>query len=333
MPHLVLAINKMDLVDWSEDVRADPRRVHAVRHQADIPTSPHPDLGAPGRQRRHRSPNMPWYDGPTLLHHLEHVHVASDRNLVDVRFPVQYVVRPQVRRLPRLPRVRRSGRRRRAQAGRRGHGAAQRHDLDDRWHRHRSTRRSRGVPADVGHRASRRRRRRLPRRHDRRASRTTHPGQDIDAMICWMTNTPLRRGQKLAIKHTTRSAGPWSRTSSTAWTSTPCTATRSSNELGLNEIGRVQLRTTVPLLCDPYAKQPHDRVVHPHRRGHRRHRRCRHDQQRQLTAERLRQLRRGGADDCGPACVAPGREITALSGRSRAGECPHPASGRSLRPT
>src|SRR5204863_6632647 len=42
-----------------------------------------------------RSANMPWYDGPALLHHLERVHFASDRNLVDVRFPVQYVIRPQ----------------------------------------------------------------------------------------------------------------------------------------------------------------------------------------------------------------------------------------------
>ena len=38
---------------------------------------------------------MPWYEGPSLLHHLEHVHIASDRNLIDVRFPVQYVIRPQ----------------------------------------------------------------------------------------------------------------------------------------------------------------------------------------------------------------------------------------------
>ena len=45
-----------------------------------------------------RSENMPWYHGPTLMHHLEHVHVASDRDLVDIRFPVQYVVRPEVRR-------------------------------------------------------------------------------------------------------------------------------------------------------------------------------------------------------------------------------------------
>ena len=48
------------------------------------------------RQRRHpQSANMPWYEGPSLLHHLEEVHVASDRNLIDARFPVQYVIRPQ----------------------------------------------------------------------------------------------------------------------------------------------------------------------------------------------------------------------------------------------
>ena len=42
-----------------------------------------------------RSENMPWYEGSSLLHHLENVHVASDRNLIDARFPVQYVIRPQ----------------------------------------------------------------------------------------------------------------------------------------------------------------------------------------------------------------------------------------------
>ena len=60
-----------------------------------------------------RSANMPWYDGPSLLHHLEHVHIASDRNLIDVRFPVQYVIRPRMppprRRLPRLRRHRGRG--------------------------------------------------------------------------------------------------------------------------------------------------------------------------------------------------------------------------------
>ena len=73
-----------------------PRVRHQARHRRpDV----HPDLGAERRQRRRAvSANMPWYDGPSLLHHLEHVHIASDRNLIDVRFPVQYVIRPHVDR-------------------------------------------------------------------------------------------------------------------------------------------------------------------------------------------------------------------------------------------
>ena len=108
-------------------LRADHRGVHGVRDQArhqrpDV----HPDLALNGDNVVERSVNMPWYDGPSLLHHLEHVHIASDRNLIDVRFPVQYVIRPHqaTDRAARLPRLRRPGRRRRAQARRRGHAPA-----------------------------------------------------------------------------------------------------------------------------------------------------------------------------------------------------------------
>ena len=98
VPHLVLAVNKMDLVDYSAGgLRVDPDEFTALRHEARRPRPDgHPDLGAarattssPGRR------TCPGTTGPSLLHHLEHVHVASDRNLVDVRFPVQYVIRPQ----------------------------------------------------------------------------------------------------------------------------------------------------------------------------------------------------------------------------------------------
>jgi sulfate adenylyltransferase subunit 1 (EFTu-like GTPase family) len=71
------------------------------------------------------------------------------------------------------------------------------------------------------------------------------PSQDIDAMICWMTNEPLRRVRSSRSSTRPARGARWSRTSNIAWTSTPCTATRRANELGLNEIGRVQLRTTV----------------------------------------------------------------------------------------
>ena len=137
VPHLVLAVNKMDLVDFSEEVY---EKIHAeftsFATKLNIPDLEVIPISAlQGDNVVNRSENMAWYSGPTLMHHLEHVHVASDRDLVDVRFPVQYVVRPEVRRAPRLPRLRRHGRRRRPEAGRRGRRAPLGHDLEDRRHR------------------------------------------------------------------------------------------------------------------------------------------------------------------------------------------------------
>src|SRR6202167_6126598 len=96
VPHLVLAVNKMDLVDYSKqrfEEIADEFSSFATKLEiGDLTFIPISALH--GDNVVDRSPNMPWYDGPSLLHHLEHVHIASDRNLIDVRFPVQYVIRP-----------------------------------------------------------------------------------------------------------------------------------------------------------------------------------------------------------------------------------------------
>ena len=97
VPHLVLCVNKMDLVDYDqavyEQVKAD---FTAFATKLDVPDlSVIPISALKGDNVVDRSANMPWYDGSSLLHHLENVHVASDRNLVDVRFPVQYVIRPK----------------------------------------------------------------------------------------------------------------------------------------------------------------------------------------------------------------------------------------------
>src|SRR5262249_5717840 len=97
IPHLVVAINKMDLVDWSEqryeDIKAALERFGQRVQVHDIPTIP---VSAPqGDNVVEKSANMPWYTGLPLLTHLENVYVASDRNMVDTRFPVQYVIRPQ----------------------------------------------------------------------------------------------------------------------------------------------------------------------------------------------------------------------------------------------
>ena len=97
VPHLVLCVNKMDLVDYAQEVFeriADEFTSFATKLEApDLTVVPISALH--GDNLVSRSENMPWYEGPSLLHHLEHVHIASDRNLVDVRFPVQYVIRPQ----------------------------------------------------------------------------------------------------------------------------------------------------------------------------------------------------------------------------------------------
>jgi bifunctional enzyme CysN/CysC/sulfate adenylyltransferase subunit 1 len=80
------------------------------------------------------------------------------------------------------------------------------------------------------------------------------PSQDIDAMVCWMTNAPLKPRQKLAIKHTTRTGRVMVKDIQYRLDVNTLHRDQETKELGLNEIGRVQMRTTVPLLCDPYAK-------------------------------------------------------------------------------
>ena len=162
VPHLVLAVNKMDLVDYDQEVYD---RIHeeftSVRDQAQHPRPRgHPDLGAQGRQRR-----QPLGEHAVVQRlHADAPPRARPRRLRPRpgRHPVPGAVRrpPQVRRVPRLPRVRRPGRRRRAQARRRGRRAAQRHDQHDRRHRPVRPGDRRGVPADVGDRAPRGRRRR-----------------------------------------------------------------------------------------------------------------------------------------------------------------------------
>ena len=96
IPHLVVCVNKMDLVGYDEATYdavvedfADFAARLAVHDVTFIPVS-----ALHGDNVVQRSDAMPWYQGPSLLHHLEHVHIASDRNLADLRFPVQWVVRP-----------------------------------------------------------------------------------------------------------------------------------------------------------------------------------------------------------------------------------------------
>jgi bifunctional enzyme CysN/CysC len=97
VPHLVLCVNKMDLVDYDEaiydEIRDEFTTFAAKLEITDLDFVPISALE--GDNVVERSTNMPWFDGQPLLGQLEDVHIASDRNLVDNRFPVQYVIRPQ----------------------------------------------------------------------------------------------------------------------------------------------------------------------------------------------------------------------------------------------
>jgi bifunctional enzyme CysN/CysC len=96
IPHVVVCVNKMDLVDFDEQVfEGIVEEFDSFAARLEMPDVTFIPISALlGDNVVERSEAMPWYQGPPLLYHLEHVHIASDRNLIDVRFPVQYVIRP-----------------------------------------------------------------------------------------------------------------------------------------------------------------------------------------------------------------------------------------------
>lgn len=96
--HVIVAVNKMDLVDWSEEkyeqIKNDYNAFVARLNFSDIHFIPMSALK--GDNVVEHSKHLAWYDGPTFLHHLEGVNISTDRNLIDMRFPIQYVLRPNL---------------------------------------------------------------------------------------------------------------------------------------------------------------------------------------------------------------------------------------------
>ncbi|HEY0001435.1 MAG TPA: GTP-binding protein [Actinoplanes sp.] len=257
VPHLVLCINKMDLVDWDKavyDKIADEFTSFAAKLEiGDLTIIPVSALN--GDNIASRSEKSPWYEGPSLLHHLEHVHIASDRNLVDVRFPVQYVIRPQSTTVTDY----------RGYAGQVASGILKPGDevmvlpsgltstiagidtadgpVDEAFP-------PMSVTVKLADEIDISRGDLICRPHNAPAV-----AQDIEAMVCWMDETaPLRVGAKYAIKHTTRSARTVVRGLQYRLDVNTLHRDEEAGELRLNEIGRVKLRTTVPLLADEYRR-------------------------------------------------------------------------------
>jgi len=257
IPHLVLCVNKMDLVDYEQSVFEEIKEEFidwASRLDiTDLTFIPISALN--GDNVVNRSANMNWYDGPSLLHHLEEVYIASDRNLIDCRFPVQYVIRPKSNAHHDY----------RGYAGMIAGGVFKAGDdvvvlpsgftstirsIDtddgpvDEAFPPMSVTMTLDDDVDVS-------------RGDMICRPHNHAtcGQEIDAMVCWLTDrSELRAGGKLAIKHTTRSARVLVRELRYKLDVNELHRDENADALRLNEIGRITLRTTAPLFFDEYRR-------------------------------------------------------------------------------
>ncbi|HEV2777162.1 MAG TPA: sulfate adenylyltransferase subunit CysN [Solirubrobacteraceae bacterium] len=252
--HLVVAVNKMDLVDYDEetfdtivrDFSDFARGLGGVRDIVYVPIS-----ARDGDNVVDASPNMPWYGGTPLLEHLETVQLADDRNLDDARFPVQWVIRDhdsdyrgyagqlaggilrsgdEVLVLPsgqttRIARIDTFGK----ELDEAVAGMSVTLLLDD--------------EIDVS-------------RGDIicHADRAPQLARELDATVCWMSDAPLRAGARYAIKHATHSARAIVDDVVDRIDVHTLSAEGGASELGLNDIGRVRLRTSKPMAFDPYAR-------------------------------------------------------------------------------
>jgi bifunctional enzyme CysN/CysC len=256
VPRLVVCVNKMDLVGYEratfERLAAELRAFADRLAVADLTIIPLAALH--GDNVVAPSAAMPWYDGPTLLAFLEETPLVPSRNLVDGRFPVQWVNRPMASARQDF----------RGYAGQVAGGVLRPGDAvvalpSGRATRIRSIETADGPLAaayppmsvtvtladdlDVG-------------RGDLLCPADNRPtvGQAIEATLCWLAERPLRVGGRYVIKHTTRTARAI--VGGLRWRVDVNTLAEDATAptLGLNEIGRVRLRTTTPLCYDPYAR-------------------------------------------------------------------------------
>ncbi len=255
--HLVLAVNKMDLIDWDQErFEAIRDEFHAFAARLDVQdVTSIPISALLGDNVVTKSDQTPWYDGPALLSHLEEVYIAGDRNLVDVRFPVQYVIRP--------------------------------HTIEHQDHRSYAGTVASGVmrPGDevvvlpIGKTTT------IAAidgptgpvveafppmavsvtladeidisRGDLIARTNNQPriAQEFEATVCWMADAAaLEPGRDYVIKHTTRTTR--ARVTGLDYRLDVNTLHRdkTATALKLNELGRISLRTQVPLLLDEYTR-------------------------------------------------------------------------------
>ncbi|MDH3463524.1 MAG: GTP-binding protein, partial [Acidimicrobiia bacterium] len=257
VPHLVLCVNKMDLADWDEgrynevvdEFRQFAQRldIHDLRF---VPVS-----ALLGDNVVNRSENMDWYAGPTVLGLLEEIHIGSDPNMIDVRFPVQYVIRPHLIDHQDY----------RGYAGSVAGGLMKPGDevmvlpsgfttriaaIDSFDGPLEEARPNMAVVLRLEDDIDISRGDMICRPHNQPDS-----SQDIDAMICWMSESAgMQRGAKYAIKHTTRWGKAMIKDLQYRLDVNTLHRDESASQLGLNDIGRARMRTTTPFFFDEYRR-------------------------------------------------------------------------------
>ena len=250
IPHLIVAVNKMDLVDFSqsvyEEIVAEYREFSDkldIQNIVFIPVS-----ALKGDNIVNRSERMPWYGGATLLHYLENVHVSADRNLIDFRFPVQYVIRPNLdfrgyagkiasgtispgEEIVVLP----SGKSSTVRSITTYDG-----ELEEAFNPQ-SVVISLNDEIDIS-------------RGDMIARKDNLPqaGKELEATLCWMDEKPLSQTSAYLLKHTTRTVRAYITRILYRIDVNTLHRERGVDTFALNEIGRVEIKTASPIFFDPY---------------------------------------------------------------------------------
>jgi len=257
IPHLVVAVNKMDLVDWSEErfieIRDEFERFLPRLDIKDVKFLPVSALH--GDNIVKPSLHTPWYSGPTLLGHLESVHIGSDWNLNGFRFPVQWVNRPNNPQTPELHDFR-------GYSGQIAGGIVrvgqkvitlpnrQVTTVKQIW-THDGLLPEAFCPQSIT----------LVLADDLDISRgdmivgpDNLPGAstDLHARVCWMHSRPLQKGRKYFLRHTTRTVQAAVADIEDRIDMTTLEPEPDPRELGLNDIGEARLRTSGPVIFDGY---------------------------------------------------------------------------------
>lgn len=256
IPHIVFCINKMDLVDYSEEtfnkIKSDIEDFSAKLNVKDVRFIPISALL--GDNVVNRSEKTPWYQGSTLMHLLETIHIASDQNLIDCRFPVQYVIRPQSTEFHDF----------RGYGGRIAGGVFKPGDevtvlpsgfsskiksieLEgkniEEAYAPMSVTMTLEDEIDIS-------------RGDMIVRENNQPevGQDIDLMVCWMSDKKLQLRGKYSLQHTSKNARCVIKEINYKVNVNNLHRIEDDKEVGLNDIARIKIRTTAPLFFDSYTQ-------------------------------------------------------------------------------